>query len=453
MDSFLEGWLACPRCGGDLVAAADGGVCQSCGTAYGARGATLDLVDPAVKVSSEGPGDTAAMAWRRRRWDELRGPAAPENAAYLSAIWERIRPDDQVVDLGCGPGTLLGWLADFAPELALLGLDISWDALEEARRVQEAHPNVAVARASTRRRLPVKDASCDLVLRRLAPALPEEIVRVLAPGGHYVRFTFGAEHWREVYDALPHLPRAREDTLLGEREHLAQLGLDVAEPIRHQGREAFTLPAVMLALRSNPAAFHAQHLDDSALRALWHMGDGGRRQRLELTTDYVLLVARRPAEARIAVSAPTTPAPEPEVPTEPAPETAQPAESAEPAAAIAPEAEPAPPPAAETIAKPKRTRKKAAPAETAEAPAEPEPPRSPEPSAPTDTAEEPAGAVPSEPVEPADAAEAAPKRRRRATASAPSDESPPPQKRPRRPRSSAQPPPEDRSPDDAEPSD
>src|SRR5262249_11207751 len=139
------------------------------------KGRWYDLVDPKQKVSSEGPGDTLAMAWRRRRWDELRGPSAPENADYLAAIWERLRPDDRVLDLGTGPASLLAWMADFAPELAILGLDLSVGAIEEAERVVGSRPNVALVRASSRRRLPVKDDSCDVVLRRLAPALPEEV--------------------------------------------------------------------------------------------------------------------------------------------------------------------------------------------------------------------------------------------------------------------------------------
>src|SRR5262245_40062843 len=269
MDPIFEGWIACPRCGGELAEADRALTCQSCGTRYGEQDGVLDLVDPGQKVSSEGPGDTLAMAWRRRRWDDLRGPEAPENAAYLAAISERLRPDDRVVDLGSGPGSFPAWMAEFAPELAILALDLSWGAIEEARRTVGSRPNVRLVRASTRRRLPLRDRSTDVVLRRLAPGLPEEVIRVLAPGGYYLRFTFGPRHWHEVYDLMPGLPRAREDTLVGEAERLRQLGLAVEEPVYESGREEFSLPAVLLALRSNPAAFHAERLDLKPLRRLW----------------------------------------------------------------------------------------------------------------------------------------------------------------------------------------
>jgi SAM-dependent methyltransferase len=295
MDPMLAGWICCPRCGGELADAAGkpGARCQACGHEFGARDGVLDLVDPEQRVSSEGPGDTLAMAWRRRRWDELRGSAAPENAAYLSAIWERLRPDDRVVDLGCGPGTYLGWMAEFAPDLAILGLDLSWPAIEEAGRVARQHPNVRLARASTRRRLPLADASTDVVLRRLAPALPEEAVRVLAPGGYYLRFTFGSGHWREVYERVPGLPRAREDAIAGEAARLTDLGLEVMDPTRIEGSEEVTSAAVMLALRSNPAAFHMEGVELAPLRQLW-FDNGRRRPVARLSTEYLVLVARKP---------------------------------------------------------------------------------------------------------------------------------------------------------------
>jgi hypothetical protein len=154
-----------------------------------------------------------------------------------------------------------------------------------------------LARASTRRRLPVHDGSCDLILRRLAPGLPEEVLRVLAPGGYYLRFTFGPGHWREVYDLMPGLPRAREDVLAGEAERLRDLGLEVEEPVRHEGAEDFTSAAVMLALRSNPAAYHADRLDFRPMRGIWDDGSGGRRQVASLSTQYAILVARKPAAA------------------------------------------------------------------------------------------------------------------------------------------------------------
>jgi len=447
MHPMLKGWLACPTCGGDLVDAADGGVrCTGeCGTEYGVAGRWLDLVDTKQKVSSEGPGDTLAMAWRRRRWDELRGPEAPENADYLAAIWERLRPDDRVLDLGCGPASFLAWLADFAPDLAILGLDLSAPALEEAEHAIAGRDNVVLARASTRRRLPVGDGSCDVVLRRLAPGLPEEVVRALAPGGYYLRFTFGPGHWREVYDLMPGLPRAREDAIAGEAERLRALGMEVEEPIRKTGTEEFTTAAVMLALRSNPAAFHADKVDFKPMRGLWSP-EGERLGRVALSTEYAILVARKPeGPAEKPKRTRKTKAAE-ESAAEPTAEASAPIE--ETAAAEA-----APQQVAEALAgeKPKRTRKKASPAGAPEE-AAPDAPAAEKPKRTRRKAAEPA----SQSVDPAPgsdlpaepAADVAPE----PPATEPAGESPPARKPRTRRGTSAPPPDADRSPVDAEPS-
>jgi SAM-dependent methyltransferase len=444
MDPMLAGWIACPRCGGELTDAVGkpGVRCQGCGHEFGARERVLDLVDPEQRVSSEGPGDTLAMAWRRRRWDELRGSAAPENAAYLSAIWERLRPDDRVVDLGCGPGTYLGWMAEFAPDLAILGLDLSWPAIDEAGRVARQHPNVRLARASTRRRLPIADASTDIVLRRLAPALPEEAVRVLAPGGHYLRFTFGAGHWREVYERVPGLPRAREDAIVGEVARLNDLGLEVMEPTRIDGSEEVTSAAVLLALRSNPAAFHMDGVELAPLRRLW-FDDGRRRQLTRLSTEYIVLVARKPAAAAAPpVDAPPVkprrarkPIEAPAIAEEPVtakprrprksavPTPVEPPSAADMPPSPAPSEQAAPAPAspapgddsaAPVAAKPRRTRRAAAPEPAA---AEAEPPKAPR--ARRGAAEPASTEPPASPVAPASTA----RRPRKSAATPPSGES------------------------------
>jgi SAM-dependent methyltransferase len=459
MDPMLTGWLACPRCGGDLAdrERSPGVRCLACGHEFGARDGVLDLVDATQRVSSEGPGDTLAMAWRRRRWDELRGSTASENAAYLSAIWERLRPDDRVLDLGCGPGSFLGWMAEFAPDLALLGLDLAWPALEEAARVAARHPNVRFARASTRRRLPLRDGSTDVVLRRLAPGLPEEIARVLAPDGHYLRFTFGPGHWREIYDRVPGLPRAREEAVAGESARLADLGLEVLEPIQTEGEDELTLPAVMLALRSNPAAFHMAKLDLDPMRELWFQ-DGERKPLARLSTEYVVLVARKPpARARAPQPAAERP-PEPEPPTPPAEPIQAPTDAT-------PVAEPAPPRA--------RRRRTAAtsPATDAEAagsaaPAETGPPPAAEPPAPrrrrgaSPAAQPPAPGASAEGPAAAPRARRAPKRRsdeaeapRAAATGEPAAEPPPSETPPPAPGTTARPRRSGRTRASAEPSD
>lgn len=288
----LKDWLACPRCGGGFEDASTAAICAACDVAFPRVGDILDLVDPTVRVSSEGPGDTAVMAWRRRRGDELRGPDAPENAALIESLAAVIGRGARVLDLGCGPGSLLGWLADRQPKARYLGIDLSMPALEEATRAHQG-ANIAFVRASSRRRLPIGDATCDVIIRRLAPALLEEVIRVLAPGGVYARFTFGANHWREIYDRAPALPRAREETLAIEADRLRELGILVDAPIVVTGSETITRPVAMLGIRSNPAAFHIHRVNLKDIADLWRDESGERRLRAPITTEYQILIARK----------------------------------------------------------------------------------------------------------------------------------------------------------------
>lgn len=101
-----------------------------------------------------------------------------------------VRPGQTVADLGCGPGTDLGRLADAAgPDGTVLGVDRDPAMLAEAARRYADRPTVAV-RVGDLHELPLADESLDRVradrtLQHVddpAKALAE-VRRVLRPGG------------------------------------------------------------------------------------------------------------------------------------------------------------------------------------------------------------------------------------------------------------------------------
>ncbi len=146
-------------------------------------------------------------------------------------------------------------LPDPARLAGMIGFDISPSMVDAARRVLRHEPRAFVARASTRRRLPLRDGSIDVVLRRLAPALPAEVLRVLRPGGAYVTASFGAAHWRELYDALPDLPRPR-DTRERAVDTLLAHGFASAECRSWRSHETISPADAIERLLMGPAAFH-----------------------------------------------------------------------------------------------------------------------------------------------------------------------------------------------------
>ena len=183
--------VRCPDCRGtsshrDSV---DGLRCQTCGRAYRAPGGGyLDLrpadefaeqtkyLDEALHADARHERVSPPLLGSKIRNDMLRGFFGP-------------RPDDLVVDLGCGSGRALLWNRDWGAEA--VGIDISPYFSEDARRGVDLL-------LGDLRRLPFADGTftkaCSLdVLEHLSPealhGMLAEAARVLAPGGALFVYT------------------------------------------------------------------------------------------------------------------------------------------------------------------------------------------------------------------------------------------------------------------------
>ena len=119
----------------------------------------------------------------------------------------------RVLDVGCGEGTLVGYLSERVPHV--VGVDPDVAVLRGA-----AAPGLVVGAAEA---LPFPDARFDavtacMVLHHTDPATAlAEMVRVLAPGGRllvlgYARSTPGPDLLHEVRDVLAHRYLSRRTT-------------------------------------------------------------------------------------------------------------------------------------------------------------------------------------------------------------------------------------------------
>ncbi|MFN0243613.1 MAG: methyltransferase domain-containing protein [Planctomycetota bacterium] len=143
-----------------------------------AKSGYVNLLQPQDR-RSKSPGDSKDVVAARRRFLD-----AGHGAFLLDALAEELAARGvsggaRIVDLGCGEGFFLGGLRARV-DLDALGIDISTPAIDAAAR---RHRDVTWIVANADRRLPLADASIDVVLSVNGRRNAGEVARVLAPNG------------------------------------------------------------------------------------------------------------------------------------------------------------------------------------------------------------------------------------------------------------------------------
>lgn len=219
--------LICPLCQAPLIEL-EGGVGCAAGHRFDrARQGYLNLL-PVQHKKSLDPGDNAAMVEARRRFLDA-GHYAPlaERLAHLAAE----RAPARWIDVGCGEGFYTARLAQALPAADGYALDISREAVRRACRRTPALTWLVASMA----RLPLPDASCQLLASVFSPIDWSEAQRVLAPGGGILRLGPASAHLLELRQRL--YDEVRD---YAEDKHLQDLpeGLELA----HSEGLEFVLP-------------------------------------------------------------------------------------------------------------------------------------------------------------------------------------------------------------------
>lgn len=148
---------------------------------------------PVQHKRSRDPGDNTDMIQARRAFLD-----AGHYQPLRDDICARLRSlaPAALLDIGCGEGYYTHAFAETARET--FGLDVSKTAIRIAAK---RYPAVQFCVASSQR-LPFDNNSLDAVVRIYAPCNPEELARVIRPGGKVITATPGPRHLMELKGLL-----------------------------------------------------------------------------------------------------------------------------------------------------------------------------------------------------------------------------------------------------------
>ena len=186
--------LICPICQSPLHTTDSGLACANRHSFDRARQGYYNLL-PVQHKNSRDPGDNQAMVEARRRFLDG-GHYAPlaQRLAELAAE----RTPRTWLDIGCGEGYYTAQLAELLPGAEGHALDISREAVKRAcKRAPQLHWLVA-----SMARVPLADASCDLLASVFSPLDWQEAQRLLKPGGGLLRMGPTREHLMQLRQKL-----------------------------------------------------------------------------------------------------------------------------------------------------------------------------------------------------------------------------------------------------------
>src|SRR5215831_5273487 len=214
---MLDASLACTvrGCGLPLSPAGRAVSCER-GHAYDiARAGYLNLLQPQDRRSIDSGDSKDVVAARSRLM------AAGFGVGVVTALCDLIAASPLpefplVLDLGCGSGDALAALSE-RRLIRGVGIDISAAAVEHAAKM---YPEITWVAANADRRLPILDATANVVLSMHGRRHPQECARVLAPGGVLIVAISAADDLIELRAAVQGegVERDRVDALIAEHE-------------------------------------------------------------------------------------------------------------------------------------------------------------------------------------------------------------------------------------------
>ena len=174
----------------------------------------------------------------------------------ISDLLATSKTSQTVLDIGCGEGFYSRKLQESHPDKTFYAFDISKDSVQIAAK---SEPNWAVNWfVGDLARLPIKDASMDILLDIFSPANYGEFHRVLSKDGILIKVIPTKNHLKEirqkVQDQLTNKDYSNQDIKEHFQEHFSIQSSQIAsltKPISAEQRQAL--------LAMTPLLFHVDH--------------------------------------------------------------------------------------------------------------------------------------------------------------------------------------------------
>lgn len=176
---------------------------------------------------------------------------APIPWDYEALVCERAKGARSVLDLGTGGGEVFSRILAGCNARAVASEEWHVNAPIAARRLSPLGASVVRADST---RLPFLASMFDLVLDRHEALGPDEVARVLAPGGTVITQQCGPDDWPELARFLHKVKF--DDHFDGYQRGFAAAGLTIDDARWHEGRVAFaTLGDLVYMLLVAPWSF------------------------------------------------------------------------------------------------------------------------------------------------------------------------------------------------------
>lgn len=154
---------------------------------------------------------------------------SPSLTALAAAVLHVPRSPERALEVGCGEGDGVLFLAREFPMARVRGVDPSEEAIRAAVARVGLDPEGRVAFKRGRPgALPYPDGFFDLVAQVGGSLRPGELARVLRPGGHLI--VIGAWRWRDWRLHGRGFEPTGDGEVEGERFHVLRLDADTATP-------------------------------------------------------------------------------------------------------------------------------------------------------------------------------------------------------------------------------